>query len=292
MHVLALRLALSHLKQNLVSRFIVIFSVATILLINAAVFLLFQGFSRSLADVKSAQYVTAYLDASVMPSKEALMLSAVKKVPGVASAQLVSKDAFLENFSRYFPQLSTELAALDPEAIPRYLKIKVAASAPSEVDGVRDRLQKLKGIESVELNRNRFAGLIGALSTLRKLSLVLLVGMSLALICILLNHFKLGTAFQEQVRKTLGALGARGGYLLLPFVLEGVIEGALSGGLAAAGLLAYGKIFETQVNGLFSAIGYHPYHFELGILALALALIGMLSGMIGSVWVTLRVRAR
>lgn len=286
MHVLALRLALGHLTKNVFSRVIVIASVACILLINAVVFLLFQGFSNTLAEVRASRYMTAYLDASVMPTREAEVLSAVKKIPGVDSAQLVSRDAFLENFSKYFPQLTNELASLDPDTVPRYVKVKVSASRDTEVQG---KLQGVRGIEQVELNQNRYSGLMGALATLRKLALALMAGMSVALLCVLLNHFKLGSAFQLQVRNTLTLLGARRGQVLLPFAIEGLIEGLIGGGLAAGALLLYGRIFEGHLNQLFSAIGYHPYHFELMGLALVLAAVGTFSGMIGSLWAAYRV---
>lgn len=285
MYVLALRLALSHLMQRPFSRLIVVMSVASILLINGMVFMLFQSFSKSLADVRSAQFMTAYLDSAVSPAKEAEVLSAVKKIPGVASAQLVSKEAFIENFSKYFPQLSAELALLEADTIPRYVKVKATDSA------IQAKLARIKGVELVELNQKKFAGLIGALGTLRKLALVLIAGMSIALLCILLNHFKLRSAFQLQVRNTLEVLGARGPQILLPFAIEGFVEGALGGLIAAGALLAYGNVFEGQLNGLFSAIGYQPFHFELAGLAAALALVGTISGMIGSLWATIRVKA-
>ncbi|MBI3542793.1 MAG: hypothetical protein HY075_05900, partial [Deltaproteobacteria bacterium] len=220
------------------------------------------------------------------PAQEAQVLSAVKKIPGIASAQLVSREAFLDNFAKYFPQLSGELATLESDTIPRYVKVKVRED---EEAAVQDRLLGVRGVETVELNKNRYTGLIGALSTLRKLALALMAGMSAALICILLNHFKLAGAFQAQVRGTLGVLGARRTQVMLPFALEGLIEGAVGGVLAAGLLLAYGHVFEGQMNELFSSIGYHPYHFHLAGLAVALAAVGMLSGMVGSLWAAARV---
>lgn len=76
---LSLRLAMAHLAHKPFSRLIVVGSVACILLMNAVVFLLFQSFSRSLADVRSAHFLTAYLESAVPPTKEPDVLSAVKR---------------------------------------------------------------------------------------------------------------------------------------------------------------------------------------------------------------------
>lgn len=286
MYVLALRIALSHLKQKPFARLVVVASVSCILLINAVVFLMFQSLSTSLAEVRAAKFMTAYIDSSVSPARESDVLSAVRKIPGVGSAQLVSRDAFLSNFSKYFPQLSNELSTLDPDTVPRYVKIKV--NSEREVD-VQNKLQSLRGIEMVELNQNRYSGLIGALTMLRRLALILIAGMSTALICILLNHFKLGSAFQAQVKTTMQVLGAKKSQALVPFAFEGFLEGACGGLLAAGALMTYGRLFEGQMNEMFSAIGYHPYHFQLFNLSLGLAAVGMLSGTIGSLWAAMRV---
>jgi cell division protein FtsX len=287
MHVLALRLALNHLKEKPFSRLVVVVSVACVLLMNAVVFLLFQSFSRSIAEVRASRFMTAYLESSVAPERETEVLSAIRKIPGVASAQLVSKDAFIENFAHYFPQMAGDLATLDADTIPRYVKVKADGGTEAQV---QTKIEKLKGVEGVETNKNRYAGLLGALLTLRKLALGLMAGMSIALLCILLNHFKLRSSFQNQVRHTLQLLGARGGQVLLPFAIEGLIEGAAGGGLAAVALLMYGHLLESQLNGLFTGIGYHPYFFEVKGLAALLVAAGTISGMIGSLWATVRAK--
>lgn len=289
MYVLAFKLALSHLRTNLLSRLMVVLSVGSILLMNGLVFLLFQSVSRSLSDVRSSQFLTAYLDSTVTPSREPEILSAVRKIGGVVSAQLISKDAFLENFSKYFPQLSTELASVDSDTIPRYLKIKVSDGTAKNVE---DRLKGVSGIEFVELNQNKYAGLIGALVTLRKLALVLIGAMSVALLCVLINHFKLRTTLQAEILSTLTFLGAGNGQLLLPFAIEGLLEGFLGGVLAATTLVSYGHVIEAQLGSFFTAIGYHPYQIQLWGLAVILAGVGMASGMIGSVWATIRAKGR
>jgi len=270
---------------------LVVASTAFILVVQGMVFLMMRSFSNSLAEVQSAYFVTAYIESSVSPANEKDVVSAVRKIPGISSAQLVSKDAFLRNFSKFFPQLAAQLTGslenLDADTIPRYVKVKANVDTATEL---QSRLMQVKGIESVELNKNQFKSLIHALVLLKRFSLVLLVGISVALIGILLNHFKQRSGFQSQMRKTFHLFGASGYQIYLPFALEGMIEGGMSGILAALGLLAVGRIMETQMGALFSAMGYQPYHLELGVLAIGLVAVGLLSGMMGSLWMALRLK--
>ena len=289
MYLLAFKLAMGHVRTNLFSRIAVIVSMAVILLCGAMVFILYQGVSRSLAEVRSARFMTAYLDGAVPVTREADVLSAVRKMPGVESAQMVSKDVFVENFSKLFPKLSGEVAALEADTIPRFVKVRARTSRMTDV---QERLQRLSGIENVELNENKFVGLMGALHTLKKLSAMLIGGMLFALLCVLFNHFKLRSSLQAQVFGTLTLLGAKGHQLYLPFAMEGIVEGAVGGGIAAAVLLIYGGLIQGQLSMFFGAIGAGSFSISLLPAAMAMMVTGVCSGAVGSVWAAMRAKSR
>lgn len=281
MFMLSLRLAVSSLATKPLSRVFALASTAFVLFVSALVFLLLQSFSGALSDVRDAYFLTAYLDGSSAGSREREATAEIREVPGVMSATLVSKDAFVENFSKFFPQLARDLTSLDSDAIPRYVKVKVAAGSEEEV---KLALKAVRGVESVDVNRQRFGGLISALVTLKRFALLLLAGSVAALLCILLNHFKLDTLHRSQVMSTLRLLGASGSQMYLPFALEGVLEGLLGGVAAAALLFSTGSVFDAQVGRLFSALGYQFRSVALASVVGWIVACGVLSGLAVSVW--------
>lgn len=286
MFLLALRIAFCNLKQRLFARILVIGSIACILTLMTSVYLLFNTLTQTLTEVRTSFFITAYLDSKVSVNHEQEILSAVKKVQGVSSAQLVSKESVLSNMGKYFPTLSQEISAIDSDAIPRYIKIKTNETESSKLNR---RLKKISGIELIEINKNKYSSLVYALSTLRKLTFLMICGVLLALLCILINHFKLGTLLGLQVQKTLSVLGAKRSQIILPFFFEGAIEGFLGGVLAAMAMLVGSGILERNLTTLFSAMGYIaiPSSYT-STMAIVLIFTGLLSGSLVSVWAALR----
>lgn len=288
MSLLALRIALSHLRQKVVARIIVIACSAFVLTSCGFMGLLVESFSSSLKQLDSSRTLMAYIDPVVSGPREAEVLSAVRKVKGVSQAQLVNKSAFLGNFAKFFPQLSDGVQGLEEDVIPRYIKVKVQKEGSQEVQA---KVEKVSGVEFVESNKGKYQSLVAVLMQLRQMLVFLLVGMVAALICIMVNHFKLASAYQTQVRQTYALLGARKIQLLQPFLIEGMIEGGLAGLCALVGLVVCGSLFESRINGAFSILGYQPSAFRLLPVAAMLLMTGILSGMIGSLWAARKIKA-
>ncbi len=278
---LAFKMALSGMKTKPFSRVLTIGTVSFVLVVAALVMLLLQSFSGALDDVKASYFMTAYLAPSFPEEKELETLSAAKKLGGVLSAELVGKDSFIANFKKHFPDLAQDLTATDPDAIPRYIKVRVTET---NAEAVRSELTKLKGVESVDLNRTRFTGLLQALLTMQRFSLLLLIGAIAALISIFLNHFKLDTIYRSQVIATMRYLGARPSQVHMPFMIEGMLEGALGGILAAVLMFFATSFFNTQIGSLFEALGYSLHKPNMNSIAVALVLAGIASGTVSSLW--------
>lgn len=303
MYLLAFRLVFSNLKQKIFSRIIVILSVAFILMVNASLILLLERFSNLLTEVNRSYFLTVYLEPSVSPTREIEVLSAIRKIPGVGNAQLVSRDAFLRNFSKYFPKLTNEVANIDLDVIPRYIKVSARDDA-KELHKIRTQIAKFSSVEQIEISKNKYASLVSALSSFRKLMAVLLLGTTLCLVCVMLNHFKLGMAMQNKVQQIFAYQGARIRHIFIPYVLEGAIEGGLGGVLSAVGIFFMAGMFNTQIGNLFSSMGvdntifvtngHEPPTFLLTTTttALLLVLAGLLSGTLVSIWAGLRVQKR
>lgn len=288
MSVLALRIALSHLKQKMFARVVVVLCSAFVLAACGLMGVLVQSFSGSLQKLNASRVLTAYLEPEISNTKEIEVLSAIKKVKGVSEAQLVNKNAFLANFSKLFPQLSKDMQTLDEDVVPRYVKVNVQKNNSQEV---QTRLEKILGVEFVENNKGKYQGLVSVLAQLRKVLIFLLAGMTAALLCIMANHFKLASAYQSQVRQTYALLGARKWQMLQPFLIEGGIEGGAAGLCALVGLFLCGTIFESRMNEAFSTLGYQTVSLHLLPVAALLLFVGIFSGVIGSLWAARKLKA-
>lgn len=288
MFTLTFRLALTSFRRHWVSRVVSIISTAAVLAVTGVMLQVTGGFSSVLDDIRSARWMTAYLSPSVLENQEVNVLSGVQKISGVENAQLVSKDAFIDNFQKYFPSLAKGLGELDADSIPRYIKIRVNANS---LDGVRRQISANKGIEQIEVNEARFASLVKVITALRNFSLVLLIGVACAGASLVAYRSRSRGKFQEQVSRALTDLGAGTLPRALPGIMEGAMEGLCAGALAAA-MLAYGAhAINRNLGHLFGAMGYESFPAPAYSFAALILGIGVFSGMIGSTWAQLRAKS-
>jgi cell division transport system permease protein len=281
MHILAMKLALAHLGRKKLARAMVVCSVAGLLLMTGLLVVLMQGVSGGMREIENSRTLTAFIQSEFNDEQTGTAVSAIRKAPGVSSVKLVSRDEFLKRFSSLFPAAKEEMAAADLEAVPRYVKVHVAARDEARA---RAHIGHIKGVESVEASTNRLAGVLKALGSLRFVVLLMVIAAVGALASVLINHFKLSTQLAQQMKRTLTSLGASRAFMLLPFAVEGAAEGLAAGVLAAIGLFALGGAFEARMNDAARALGYGAQHYELLPLALMLAGAGILLGVLGSVW--------
>lgn len=281
MHFLVVKLAFGHLAQQKLSRFFLILSFSAILLMNAFLFMLYGSLGKSFDDLKATRHVTAFFSPTASDSELPAVVSAIEKKPGVLKAQLVSREEFLKRFSSLFPDASSEVAQADPDAVPRYLKVRVTQKV---ADTLAEDLKKNPLIESVEQSTQRLSGVLAALANFRMVVLVLVAMLSLALMSLLLNHFKLSTQLALQMKRTLKSLGAKRHIMLLPYFIEGAVEGTIAGLLAAAAMIAVGSAFQARMIEVARSLGHLPQQYDLLPAAAALLIAGFVLGVAGSLW--------
>ncbi|HRK02744.1 MAG TPA: permease-like cell division protein FtsX, partial [Oligoflexia bacterium] len=282
-----LRMTLTSLKHRWGARSVSVLSMTTILVLTGLIFEVITSFSGVISDLRTSRWMTLYLSPLVSESQELTVLSGVKKISGVQSAQLVSKDAFISNFQRYFPSLAKGLEELELDTIPRYIKVKAEAN---KLDQIKKIASTDRTIEQIETNEARFAGLIRMLALLKTFCLALLVGLGLAGATLIVHRNQLRNRLQEQLRRTLVDLGARRSLRALPSVLEGMVEGVLAGALAAGILVYAGSRLQKSLAQLFGAMGYESLPVRPLWSLFFILFLGFFSGMIGSVWAQLRIK--
>ncbi len=276
-----MKLALAHLGRKKLARAMVVASVAGLLFMTGLLVVLMQGVSGGIHEIENSRTLTAFIVPEASEEQATVAVSAIRKAPGVSSAKLVSREEFMKRFSTLFPAAKDEMAAADLEAVPRYVKVHVAAR--DEISA-RAHIGHVKSVESVETSTNRLAGVLKALGSLRFIVLLMVGAAVAALASVFINHFKLSSQLAQQMKRTLTSLGATRVFMVLPFAVEGAVEGLAAGLLAAFGLLALGGVFEARMNDAARALGYGAQHYQLLPLALMLAGAGVILGVLGSIW--------
>jgi cell division transport system permease protein len=230
--------------------------------------------------------LTAYVDDSlVRPEAERALLERVRRTPGVARAEWVSREQALERFRERLGGESALLDGIDENPLPASVEIELAPAQRS-AEGLARAAQAVAALDGVaEVSRGHawVEGYARAVSLVRAGSAVLGAVLGLAALVIVSNTIRLAVYARRDEIEILMLVGAARSFAAVPFLLEGLILGTL-GGLLALGLLwlAYALLGGPLEGGLTFLLGHASPRFLDGSTSLWLVAAGAGLGVVGS----------
>ncbi len=237
---------------------------------------LFSTVSLSFFDVmqelRSRVELEVFLGESVAEPQAIDAVRQVKMLQGVQEATYVSKDAAAQIFAHDFGENIVTILGSNP--LPRSIKLKFlpdyahAESMARIVPKIRDILPDVDirynqaFLGQIEQNARLFTILTGGIGVLIAAGTVVLIGYTIRLAMY---------SRQEKIR-TMRLVGATGWFIGAPYIIEGALQGLLSGLLAAGAVsLMFDQLlftYEPEVYKVLqpSALIIYPSIVALGLL--------------------------
>ena len=196
--------------------------------------------------------LTAFLDADLRSDAGRSLAAKASAIPGVERVEFVSQEKALERFRARLGG-SALLDALEANPLPASLAIALAPDSrtPERVAAVSEALHALPGVEEIAGGETWIEGYGRALRLVRSAGIGLGSVLALATLLIVANTIRLAVYARRDELEILALVGASRTYVRVPFLLEGVVQGAI-GGLLGVGLL-FG-IFQVAVPQLRDAL--------------------------------------
>jgi cell division transport system permease protein len=285
--------ALRGLRASPITSAIATGTIALCLLLAGSFTLLLVNMERVLTHFGQEVRVSAYLSDDMAAADQEKLALRVRQLPGVESVAWVSKEAALERFRASPFGRASLLDGLDENPLPASLEIVLAPERRnrSGVDALVASLQDLPGVAELGYGHEWVEGYARAVSLVRGVALAIGAVLALATLLIVSNTIRLSVYARRDEIEILGLVGAGRAFVATPFLLEGLLEGALGGALALAGLaLVFHALTGRFGSGLELVLGNaQPVFFGAGE-ALALVALGAALGGLGSAAAVLRVQ--
>jgi cell division transport system permease protein len=260
-------------------------TIALCLLLAGAFALLLTNMEQVLARFGEQVHVSAYLDDGLALAEQERLAERVRAAAGVESVTLVSKEAALERFRASPFGRASLLDGLDDNPLPASLEIVLEPAARNRggVEALVASLGDLPGIGELGYGHEWVEGYARAVAAVRGLALAVGAVLALATLLIVANTIRLSIYARRDEIEILQLVGAGRVFVATPFLLEGLLEGALGGLVALAALgLGFRAARAVLGSGLELLLGYaEPAFFGLGG-ALALLGAGAALGLVGS----------
>ena len=213
----------------------------------------------------------------------------LKNIPNVAEVEFVSKEeAWADQLktmedaqAKFFTEISTEIP------LPDAYKVTV-----KDLDGFAKTVKEIKKLDNIDTIRQN-TDLAKKLDTISRgisiIAVVIIAVLFAISLFIISNTIKLTVYSRRLEISIMKSVGATNSFVRLPFVVEGVIIGLLSGVLSLGVVWGVYDLAVNQFSDLFSTMGIAPLNFANYALEMlgAFVAIGVVSGVGGSI-ITMR----
>ena len=238
------------------------------------------SFYQLIHEVRSRVELEVFFDDRVGDARADSLSERMKAIPGVADGHFISRNEAASRFSRDFGADVVGILGVNPLPRSVELSIKPEYAAPSGIERIESRIAALGDGLDIRYNKEYLAGIE---RNARIFTLITAgVGGVIALATIILNAFTVRLAMyaRRDKIKTMRLVGATRWFISAPFLFEGMIQGLISGGLAALGLWL---IFEQALLQYEPAI-YQILHPSALTVSVGLVLLGVALGLFGSLF--------
>jgi cell division transport system permease protein len=269
-----LRESLRSVRRNAVPSFAALVSVLVTTLVIGVFIPVVQATNGAASDVRGRLFVDVYMTTSATAADESRVRQEILGAPHVKRLQYISKAQAFANQSRLDPQA---YQALGYNPLPD--TFRVTPDKPDHSALVRGELDQgtppggravtdstIATVKNGQVETNK---ILTATRVVKLTMAVLAVLLIVASVLLIANTIRLSLFSRRREVEVMKLVGATDWFIRWPFVLEGLVLGAL-GGAAAVGLLTAAKL--TVINSLSHSVALisQPNTLNFGLLIVVL----------------------
>lgn len=258
-----------------------------ITLIIISLFMLFMvNVTRFTTNVEQGMEISVMVDYDHETSDEEDALKAkISALEGVKSVRFSSKEDELNYYISQFDDEETKQAVESlVDDNPMHDAFYVEVEDGDDLQSIAGTIKQMDGVSDVNYGGESTMNMVSAMNAVRKGGLILVVALTVLAIFLIQNTIKL-TIYARQDEITIERnVGATNGFIRAPFVIEGMLIGAM-GAILPIVITVFGYHYAYKITGgylissMFRLVKPQPLVLYVSVILLA---IGMLVGLIGS----------
>lgn len=246
---------ITNLKRTPFASFSAIFVIYFAMLAVNTIFFIKVNIDKFWDDYKSEVTIEAFLLDSAEDSQIEELITNLQSLPDIQSVEFISKEQALEIFKSEFSEDPMETIGYNP--LPRSLVV-IPTKENLDENKISKVVSILNSYEIIdEVSYENFIGKIKNLGeTGKNIALAVLAGLAFLGILLVYNTIRLAINEKREIIRTMRLVGATRFTIRFPFLITGIIQGALAG-IAAYFTFKYFIIFAEMTiipDSMFSKI--------------------------------------
>lgn len=236
-------------------------------------------FSKKLPEKFS---MVAYLKDDLPAADKDNIVSTIKRNNIVKGVRYISKDEALRELRSSLKEADYVLEGLKDNPLPASIEVRLKKEAvsPEAVSRFVSSLKKINGIEDIQYGEKLLISLNSIKSGLEIMGLIIASVMTAGTVFISYSTVKILFYRRREEIETMKLLGAKGGFIRTPFLIEGGIIGFMGGIVSMVFILIFYYAVYVRLGYTIplikSTIFYPAMSFPLPVLGLFIGIIGAL----------------
>lgn len=246
--------------------------------------MIFLNIESLLGRIEEENVVMVYIQDGTTDADINAMGDSLKKMDNIKEVEFVSKesawqeqlDTMEEAQAKFFTEISSDIPL--PDAY------KVTVNDLSQFDSTVNQIKQLQHIDTIRENKDLAQKLVTIRHGVEVISVVIVAVLLAISVFIIQNTIKLTVYSRRLEISIMKSVGATNGFVRLPFVVEGMILGVISGVISLGLVWAFYEFAITQFGDLISSLGLEALKFSnyaLPMLGIFIA-IGIVTGVGGA----------
>lgn len=279
------RKAIANLRNNRLVTLITIFTITLALLIISLFMLFYVNMEGTIDQWSRKVAVTVYFDTEPVPQELQAIKSRISLLPGTEAIRYVSRGEALEIFRSRLKGQESLLEGVAADILPSSFEItlKKEFRSADKITLFVSRLKHVQGIGEVQYGEEWVNKFLTFFQFIRVLGLMIATFLVMTVLFIVSNTIKLTVLARQDELEILALVGATPFFIKAPFLIEGMVQGAV-GSLFAVGILCAG--YYSMLANAANFLSFNPADSGLTFLPISyIALLisgGVILGFVGS----------
>jgi cell division transport system permease protein len=258
-----------------------VFTVAASLLVSAMALITIYNVEIVTRTLPEKFTIVVYLKDSIGPQDIQKLMSQLRGKEYVAGAKYISREQALTELKRTLRDVSNVIEGLDenPLSAAIELKLKKESVTGSSVKNISADIRKLPGVDDIYYEE-KIAETVALLKTsIENFSLIILGIIIFVVLFVISSTVKILFYRRKSEIEIIKLLGATGGFIRAPFLIEGGVIGFLGGLFATLGAVIFYFTLTTSFSAFMPLLRTLIMPVEIVVL---MPIAGILMGVAGS----------
>ncbi|MDQ6697698.1 MAG: ABC transporter permease [Actinomycetota bacterium] len=238
----------TNLKRNPTLTLASVVTIGVSLFLVGASLLLADGAKNATRRFQGGVSLVVFLDPQISNAQRDSVGAFIDANPLVKRKSYVDNKAAYKDFKRYFKDQPDVISVMRPQDVPTSFNVVPRDATVDSVEQLQNLLSKRVGVY-------RVAAATDAVRKIQRLSTLLTTGLALTAVCLLgaavlliVNTIRMAALARRREIEVMKLVGATNWFIRIPFMLEGLAQGMVGAGLAAAGVFGLNKLFEDRLR--------------------------------------------